>query len=346
MSLKVSIIIIDIAVKFNIFHPLQVVAAISLTFVIVSILTFCFETLIDFRVPLNQTWTDAGMVLNRSWTHIQKTEYTQPHSALVIIDNVSVVFFTIELVVRFICCPCKKTFFKKVLNWVDILSLVPVYIELIMITIDTSLKNSPFIQFLKAFRIIRIFRIFKLTRHFTGLKILAHTIKASARELLLLILFLLIGILIFGCLIYYAEILQEHPKNYFKDIPIGFWWAAITMTTIGYGDIYPRSTLGYIVGILCAVCGVLIVALPVPVIVNNFALYYSHAQARMKLPKKRKKVLIGAADVLKTQTALPCGGSLREPRAISPALSHDSARKDSNDSVMDSVDSGIKTSCE
>lgn len=63
------------------------------------------------------------------------------------------------------------------------------------------------------------------------------------------------------------------------------------MTTVGYGDIAPKTYLGMIVGTLCALGGVLTVALPVPVIVSNFAMYYSHTQARAKLPKKRRRVI-------------------------------------------------------
>ena len=65
----------------------------------------------------------------------------------------------------------------------------------------------------------------------------------------------------------------------------------MTMTTVGYGDIAPKTYLGMIVGTLCALGGVLTVALPVPVIVSNFAMYYSHTQARAKLPKKRRRVV-------------------------------------------------------
>ena len=63
------------------------------------------------------------------------------------------------------------------------------------------------------------------------------------------------------------------------------------MTTVGYGDMAPKTYLGMFVGTLCALGGVLTVALPVPVIVSNFAMYYSHTQARAKLPKKRRRVV-------------------------------------------------------
>ena len=63
------------------------------------------------------------------------------------------------------------------------------------------------------------------------------------------------------------------------------------MTTVGYGDMVPKTWAGIVVGSLCALSGVLVIALPVPVIVSNFSMFYSHTQARMKLPKKRRRVV-------------------------------------------------------
>ena len=134
-------------------------------------------------------------------------------------------------------------------------------------------------------------RLFKLTRHSPGLKILIHTFRASAHELTLLVFFLVLGIVIFASLIYYAERIQYNPRNDFTSIPVGLWWAIVTMTTVGYGDMTPKTYVGMFVGSLCALTGVLTIALPVPVIVSNFALFYSHTQARAKLPKKRRRVL-------------------------------------------------------
>ena len=111
------------------------------------------------------------------------------------------------------------------------------------------------------------------------------------RELMLLIFFLVLFIVIFASLIYYAERLQKNPDNDFTSIPIGLWWSIVTMTTVGYGDMVPKTYAGMMVGGLCALTGVLTIALPVPVIVANFAMYYSHTQARSKLPKKRRRVM-------------------------------------------------------
>ena len=79
---------------------------------------------------------------------------------------------------------------------------------------------------------------------------------------------------------YYAERLDKNPKNDFKSIPEGLWWAVVTMTTVGYGDMVPKTWAGLVVGSLCALSGVLVIALPVPVIVSNFSMFYSHTQVR------------------------------------------------------------------
>ena len=152
----------------------------------------------------------------------------------------------------------------------------------------SHIKNADVFEF---FSIIRILRLFKLTRHSSGLKILLQTFRASAKELMLLVFFLVLGIVIFASLVYYAERIQVNPTNDFSSIPLGLWWALVTMTTVGYGDMVPKTYLGMFVGAMCAMAGVLVVALPVPVIVSNFAMYYSHTQARAKLPKKRRRVV-------------------------------------------------------
>nr|XP_054762237.1 potassium voltage-gated channel subfamily C member 2-like [Lytechinus pictus] len=254
-----------------------------------SIMSFCMETAESFTVINNGT---------------NGEEYSEPIEALFILEGICVAFFTIELIVRLVFCPNKVKFFLEVLNIIDIVACIPFYVDAVVKIAGEHLTGQ-WNEILGFMRIVRIFRIFKLARHLSGLQILVHTLKASAKELVLLIVFLGLGVLISSSLIYYAErwVARDGQRNDFQNIPVGFWWAVVTMTTVGYGDLVPRTWLGMIVGAITAIIGVLTLALPVPVIVNNFALYYTHAQARSKLPKKRKRVLVGAADALKTHGA-------------------------------------------
>ncbi len=98
-----------------------------------------------------------------------------------------------------------------------------------------------------------------------------------------MVVFLMSGVLMFASIIHYAE------KDNFPNIPIAIWWALVTMTTVGYGDKYPVGYIGYGVGCLSVICGVLVIAFTVPIVVNNFSLYYSHAQTRIKLPNRKLK---------------------------------------------------------
>ena len=129
-------------------------------------------------------------------------------------------------------CPNKCNFLKSSVNVIDYVATISFYIDLILQQYVSHIKNADVFEF---FSIIRILRLFKLTRHSSGLKILLQTFRASAKELMLLVFFLVLGIVIFASLVYYAERIQVNPTNDFESIPLGLWWALVTMTTVGYG---------------------------------------------------------------------------------------------------------------
>ncbi|KIH49317.1 hypothetical protein ANCDUO_20608 [Ancylostoma duodenale] len=130
-------------------------------------------------------------------------------------------------------CPKVGPFLKTPVNIIDFIATISFYIDW---ALDSALSgaNRDSVEF---FSIIRILRLFKLTQHSVGLKILIQTFKASAQELFLLVFFVLLGIVIFAALVYYAERVEDNPDNQFDSIPVGLWWAVITICTIGFGDL-------------------------------------------------------------------------------------------------------------
>ena len=202
-------------------------------------------------------------------------ELSPPHPILYGIDTVCVLFFTLELICRFTFSPSKLKFFISPMNIIDVVALLPFYIELIMNHVDTTEKyQHSAIDVLFLLQVLRILRVFRLIRHVKGLRVLMYTVRYGWREMILMLLFLLIGMLLFGSLIFYTD----YSKGQFQSIPHAFWWAIITMTTVGYGDVVPQTSWGYAVGSLCAFTGVLVIAFSVPSLVNNFMLFYSHVQ--------------------------------------------------------------------
>ncbi|KAH8329554.1 hypothetical protein KR074_012647 [Drosophila pseudoananassae] len=239
--------------------------------------------------------------------------YGQPHEAFFYVELVCNVWFFIEVIIRLIVSPNLWQFIKSPVNIIDFTATLSFYT-------DVMQRMGEYTGLLEAFSIVRIMRLFKLTRHSPGLRILIHTFKASAKELTLLVFFLVLGIVFFASLAYYAEKLQDNPDNQFKSIPLGLWWAIVTMTTVGYGDVAPKTYPGMFVGALCALAGVLTIALPVPVIVSNFSMFYSHTQARSKLPKKRRRVLPVEQPRRKREPTVPHRGRTNAIKQTPPTV--------------------------
>lgn len=222
-------------------------------------------------------------------------------AAFVVIEAIYMAWFTIEFLVRMVCCPSKMLFLKKSMNWIDLLAIVPYFVTVTLNSYgvteealavvsagedagDVS-RTAQYFRLLKMARIVktlRIIRIFKLARHSTGLQALGNTMKANYKELGLLFLLLGMGAIMFASLIFVFE--KEDPESTFKTMFDSYWWAIITMTTVGYGDVSPVTGFGKVLGCFCAIFGVLVIGLPIPIIGNSFNKFY----ARQKRWEKRE----------------------------------------------------------
>ncbi|MBN3292234.1 KCNA1 protein, partial [Polypterus senegalus] len=251
----------------------RIIAIISVMVILVSIVIFCLETLPDFK--------DEREILPHHHPHPRNITlpdppflYTHPfQDPFFVVETMCICWFSFELLVRFVACPSKTSFFRDIMNIIDFVAIIPYFV-----TLGTELARAKggtpamSLAILRVIRLVRVFRIFKLSRHSKGLQILGQTLKASMRELGLLIFFLFIGVILFSSSVYFAEV--DNEETAFTSIPESFWWAVVTMTTVGYGDMSPVTVGGKLVGSLCAIAGVLTISLPVPVIVSNFSYFY------------------------------------------------------------------------
>ncbi|XP_003222768.1 potassium voltage-gated channel subfamily A member 7 [Anolis carolinensis] len=250
----------------------RIIAVISVMVILISIVIFCLETLPEFRDERDISLPPVHHRLNNSGPYTVPTK--SPGDPFFIVETICICWFSFELLVRFIACPSKPAFFKNIMNMIDFVAIIPYFVALGTEFAQQRGVSQPAMSLaiLRVIRLVRVFRIFKLSRHSKGLQILGQTLKASMRELGLLIFFLFIGVILFSSAVYFAE--ADHDDTNFTSIPAAFWWAVVSMTTVGYGDMYPETMGGKIVGSLCAIAGVLTISLPVPVIVSNFSYFY------------------------------------------------------------------------
>lgn len=205
------------------------------------------------------------------------TEHKTAIKVLRTLDTVTSIWFTAEFLLRLIFCPDLKSFARNPVNLVDLLAVLPFYLSLYHVTTRTS--------WLVVMRTLRIFRIFSLSFSF---QVLFHTLMSSKNELLLVFISLIVPIILFSSMIYFAE--NETNSEKFPSIPESFWWAIVTVTTLGYGDVVPVTKVGKIIGAMCAICGVIIIALPVSVIGSNFSYFYMQARTRIQQPRRSTKM--------------------------------------------------------
>eukprot|EP00061_Rhincodon_typus_P018345 g47482.t1 len=192
-------------------------------------------------------------------------------------------WFTAECIVRFLVSKNKCDFVRKPLNIIDLLAITPYYISVLMsfFTGENSQLQRAGVT-LRVLRMMRIFWVIKLARHFIGLQTLGLTLKRCYREMVMLLVFICVAMAIFGAL---AQLLEsgldlEDKNPAYASIPASCWWVIISMTTVGYGDMYPFTIPGRILGGMCVVSGIVLLALPITFIYHSFVHCYHELKFR------------------------------------------------------------------
>lgn len=212
-------------------------------------------------------------------------------------DIICSVVFTVEYVLRLFSCPSKKflkwDFLISGMNVVDVLAIAPFYVSLVASSGIPQSRvqyeeggTSPVFRILRIIRLARALRVLKAGRYSSHLQVFLRTFK-RARAALGMMLFLLILLVVF-----FAALMFEFEKNAqpdkFYSIPVAMWYCVITMTTVGYGDMFPITLAGKLAGSLAMICGPIVIALPVSIIGAESVKEYEDRMSRKKEDDKFK----------------------------------------------------------
>ena len=183
-------------------------------------------------------------------------------------EILSVVAFTVEYLLRLWSCTVhpkyasplsgRWRFARSPMAVIDLLAFLPFYLTL----------GGMDLRFLRLLRIFRIFRVAKLFRYLEALQTFGRVIRAKREELVVTLMILLILLVFSSTLVYYAE--HEMQPEVFSSIPAAMWWGIATLTTVGYGDVYPVTPLGRLLAAFITVLGIGMFALPTGIIGSGF----------------------------------------------------------------------------
>jgi len=184
---------------------------------------------------------------------------------LSVLESVASIVFTVEYALRILTADflypksgviaSRVKYIASAMALVDLVAILPFWLP--MLLPGTMLG-------IRALRLVRILRIFKLNRYFDAIKSLSQVMASKRRELIGSLFFVVILMLISSLLMYSAE--HDAQPNVFRNAFSGLWWAVATLTTVGYGDIYPITALGRLIGAFIAFSGIAAVAIPTGII--------------------------------------------------------------------------------
>lgn len=215
----------------------------------------------------------------------------------------SVAFFSIEYVLRMWSITCDKRFNQPFLGrlkyaftsmqLIDLCAVLPFYLAFVHVDL----------RIIRLMRVFRLLRVFKITRYVSALALVVNVFKRKASELAIAAFMLIFLLLIASTAIYYAE--NPSQPEAFSSIPDSMWWSVITICTVGYGDIYPVTVIGKLIGGVLAVIGIGFFALPTGIISSGFSEI---------LAERKEKKLLALQKTNVSSCNCPCCGRPQEEK--------------------------------
>ncbi|KAG2449176.1 hypothetical protein HYH02_005923 [Chlamydomonas schloesseri] len=201
---------------------------------------------------------------------VPRWENTPLYDRLVIVDYVCLGIFTAEFLARLLTCSSLRHFWLNAMNWVDFFAIAPFYLELMIVGPDAGNQAASQTRIIRVLRLLRVLRLMRASTRFRNLQVVVDALVASGDVLGMLVFLLLVLLVVSATIIYFVEqALVE--GSWFDSIPLTIYYMHVTLTTTGYGDLYPVSAWGrFIAGVFMLLCMVTL-SLPISVIGGNFS---------------------------------------------------------------------------
>ena len=172
-----------------------------------------------------------------------------------VLEWVFTILFTIEYILRLVAFNIKRKYALSFFGIIDLLSILPTYLSLII-------PGSQYFLTIRFLRVLRVFRVLKLVRFVSEANVILKSLKKSGRKIFVFILAVITLVTIFGSIMY----MVEDPENGFTSIPKSMYWAIVTLTTVGYGDIAPQTNIGQAISAIIMILGYGIIAVPTGIV--------------------------------------------------------------------------------
>ena len=195
---------------------------------------------------------------------------------LYVIEWIFTILFTIEYALRIYSAPNRKKYIFSFMGVVDLLAIIPTYMMFIYPPIKYLLD-------IRIIRLIRIFRILKLTNYVRGAYTMQIALRSSRPKIIVFLLSIFIVVIIVGTLMY----IIEGPADGFNNIAESIYWAIVTLTTVGYGNIVPATVFGKILASFIMILGYAVIAVPTGIVSSEF----TKNKKERKAKEKRDKIL-------------------------------------------------------
>lgn len=182
-------------------------------------------------------------------------------TVIIVLESFFTVFFTFEYVARIYCSPQPRKYVLSFFGIVDLLSILPFYAAIVF-------SGARYFSSIRVFRLIRVFRVFKLFNFLEEGNLILRSLHNSMRKILVFFLFVIVLVVALGSLMFAIE---GGEGTDFENIPQGIYWAIVTITTVGYGDIVPHTAMGQILSSIVMLIGFTIIAVPTGIVSASIA---------------------------------------------------------------------------